>query len=97
MLIVLPATYSGQFHIGSGPCDAVEGSPVPGPDKSPSSGEFTVVEAGLYVAMVTIEEGPVGSLTGSPPPSSLTVDCHQDVCTLALGNLSYGLGSSEAE
>lgn len=101
-VIVLPAWYKGQFNLVHGPCDAVEGTPEPAPVVDARYGEFTVQEAGQHVVIVYIEQGTVDKTQATvealvaDPPTSVAVNCHSDICTLAFDGFSYDVGSSLA-
>lgn len=102
-VIVLPPTWHGQFKIASGPCDAVEGTPVEGPEHAPASyGEFTVQEEGMHIVVVSIARGTVEKTQDTAedlladPPTSLNMNCHRDICKAALAMAAYDLGSAQA-
>lgn len=102
-LIVLPATWHGSFHLASGPCTAVEGTPPTPPAKpTPYYGNFTVQEAGTHVVLVyvtrTIADKTQDTVEGiiADPPTSVPANCHRDICTAALSLASYSVGSDQA-
>ena len=97
-IIVLPAWYTGQFKIASGPCDAVVGEPGPEPTLDTRYGEFTVQEAGDHVVLVFITRGTVektqDTVMDLAGPSTATQrTCHTDLCSLALRDASYDLSA----
>lgn len=99
-VIVLPATWQGEFKIAHGPCDAREGDGgTPEPVVAPGYAEFTVQEAGTHVIVVSISRSTVDKTTDTlndlvnDPPTSVPVHCH-DICSLALSSTSYNLGSA---
>lgn len=101
-VIVLPLTWKGSFHLASGPCGAVEGTPPEPPQYSPTHGEFTVMEAGTHVVLVQVTRDTVDKTTDTveglvnDPPTSVPLACHREVCSLATGEASYDLGSVTA-
>jgi hypothetical protein len=103
-VIVLPATWHGSFHLASGPCGAVEGTNEPDPYLAPdlTYGNFTVQEAGTHVILVyvtrTIAEKTQATAEEllADPPTTIPVNCHRDICTLATDFASYDLGSQQA-
>ena len=101
-VIVLPAAWTGQFKLASGPCDAAVGTPDPAPVQGPRSGEFTVQEAGTHVVLVYVSRGTVEKTQDTvealvaDPPTSVNANCHRDVCSLALSDMAYDLGASYA-
>lgn len=102
-VIVVPADYKGEFNLVHGFCGAVQGTPElpPTPPTTGSKvGEFTVQEAGTHIVIVYIERGTVDKTVDTvsdlvaDPPTSVNMNCHGDICTLALGDASYDLGAS---
>lgn len=95
-LIVLPATWRGEFHIASGPCDAAVGEPPQPPEASARYGEFTVQEAGTHVVVVTIARGTVDKTldTVQDPPTAINAGCHYTTCLVAFEGTSFGLDAA---
>ena len=102
IVIVLPATWHGQFKIASGPCDAVPGVPEEPPAVTPTYGEFTVQEAGPHIVRVFIARGTVDKTvdtieqTVADPPTSIPANCHRDLCSVALQFANYDVGAGSA-
>lgn len=72
----LPNSWSGNFRIGAGPCDAVEGGAVYGQPPVAGLGfvSFTPIQAGPHIVQVTVKQTP--GLPGPPAPLVVPVSCH---------------------
>ncbi len=67
LAVQMPAAFDGELTIAHGPCDLTQAVAPNPPATNATSGEFTVVQAGNYVLIITLERGIMEKATGLDP------------------------------